>query len=189
MEINNNNAANEPNNVAHPINEQVLTNELTRMNGRLKYLIPFAFLLLLKLFFDNFFACLLIATTSSSIYKIRSDLNLQISLKKRSSALSLIYLLLVSIGLLIYIFFVLHLFGNIDQYLLRLLIFYPIKFNESSIKIFDTFWQSLVLDGVIQIFTLSIKIISCLYLGSKSFVLNATNLKTICGSGNFMNKF
>lgn len=78
-------------------------NNATAIAARLKPLVPFLIILILKLFFDHLLRCIIFAAAITILVRIRKEWNIQISLKSRGSNTTIFILCVVSTAVFSYI--------------------------------------------------------------------------------------
>jgi hypothetical protein len=141
--------------------------DLLAMMVRLKFIVPFLVLLTLKLIVDNFIPSLIIISTIYSIIRIKGGLEMQLSLKKRSSVFILVNLLLLSFVILFVSSQCSRVFKMPDNLGRRLIMSYGLE-KKPPMSFLNTMWCCLIVDGIVETGILSLQIISCLVIGSKT---------------------
>lgn len=142
--------------------------EMSRMSDKLKILLPFAVLLLLKYLLDNFLIGLVLLLNVFVLYRIQKSFSLQLSLKDRSSKSALLALLMSVIGLVSFDLYVMNSYFEQDNVLDRLALVYPK--TDSSLSFLSIVWYCLVTDGVLQMVALSLKLVVCIVVSSRNFL-------------------
>lgn len=142
--------------------------EMNRMSDKLKILIPFAVLLLLKYLLDNFLIGLALLLNVFVLYRIQKSFSLQLSLKDRSSKSVLLVLLVSVIGLVSFDLYIMNAYFEQDNVLDRLALLYPKP--ESSLSFLSIVWYCLVTDGILQMAALSLKLAVCIVVSSRNFL-------------------
>ena len=142
--------------------------EMSRMSDKLKILLPFAVLLLLKYLLDNFLVGLVLLLNVFVLYRIQKSFSLQLSLKDRSSKSALLALLMSVIGLVSFDLYVMNSYFEQDNVLDRLALVYPKP--DSSLSFLSIVWYCLVTDGILQMAALSLKLVVCIVVSSRDFL-------------------
>jgi len=142
--------------------------EMSRMSDKLKILLPFAVLLLLKYLLDNFLIGLVLLLNVFVLYRIQKSFSLQLSLKDRSSKSALLALLMSVIGLVSFDLYVMNSYFEQDNVLDRLALVYPKP--DSSLSFLSIVWYCLVTDGILQMAALSLKLVVCIVVSSRDFL-------------------
>lgn len=140
--------------------------ELSRMSDKLKILLPFAVLLLLKYLLDNFLIGLVLLLNVFVLYRIQKSFSLQLSLKDRSSKSALLALLMSLIGLVFFNLYVMNSYFEQDNVIDRLALVYPKP--DSSLSFLSIVWYCLVTDGILQMAALSLKLVVCIVVSSRN---------------------
>jgi hypothetical protein len=140
--------------------------ELSRMSDKLKILLPFAVLLLLKYLLDNFLIGLVLLLNVFVLYRIQKSFSLQLSLKDRSSKSALLALLMSLIGLVFFNLYVMNSYFEQDNVVDRLALVYPKP--DSSLSFLSIVWYCLVTDGILQMAALSLKLVVCIVVSSRN---------------------
>jgi hypothetical protein len=121
-------------------------------------------LILLKLLTDNFIIGCTVIFTVSTFRKINDAFDLEQSLKDRSNAKTFAILLLLSVLLLFFIVYNVHLLQYNDNLYGRLVFQSPE--NELYISLFSTLWVCILTDSIVQIALLATKLlISNVFVG------------------------
>lgn len=141
--------------------------EMSRMSDKLKILLPFAVLLLLKYLLDNFLIGLALLLNVFVLYRIQKSFSLQLSLKDRSSKSALLALLVSVTGLVSFDLYVMNAYFEQDNVLDRLALVYPKP--GSSLSFLSIVWYCLVTDGILQMAALSLKLVVCIVVSSRHF--------------------
>jgi len=142
--------------------------EMSRMSDKLKILLPFAVLLLLKYLLDNFIVGLVLLLNVFVLYRIQKSFSLQLSLKDRSSKSALLALLMSVIGLVSFDLYITNSYFQQDNVLDRLALVYPKP--DSSLSFLSIVWYCLVTDGILQMAALSLKLVVCIVVSSRDFL-------------------
>lgn len=140
--------------------------EMSRMSDKLKILLPFAVLLLLKYLLDNFLIGLVLLLNVFVLYRIQKSFSLQLSLKDRSSKSALLALLMSLIGLVFFNLYVMNSYFEQDNVIDRLALVYPKP--DSSLSFLSIVWYCLVTDGILQMAALSLKLVVCIVVSSRN---------------------
>lgn len=184
---------NQNSNVQNPANDGIqLTGEmqveLNRLNDKLKLLLPFIILVLLKYLLDNFITGLIVIINFYILYKIQLYFSIQLSLKDRSNKNILISLLISVVCLLSIDLFLISILFNNGTLLIfeRLQLKYPtIKSNISFLSII---WYCFITDGLLQMLSIILKLVVCIMVGSKNyFDPTKCRMNTIFSSRNTTN--
>lgn len=154
--------------------------EVSRLSNRMRFLIPFLVLLLLKLFLDNLLPCILIVVIGYSLQRVKKALDMQLSLKDRSSRHVLFVLLVFSIVLLLTMVTIIELLDYTDGLFARMIMEYPA--SDKSKGIFNVIWCCLLTDAVVRAFQSVVKLF-VLFLtapsGSRGGRANVSVCKTL----------
>ena len=140
--------------------------EMSRMSNKLKLLLPFVLLLLLKYLLDNFVIGLILMINVLSLYRIQSTFSTQLSLKDRSSKGMLIALLISLSCMLSLDLYIMNAYFDQDSVLDRLAFVYPKP--DSSLNFFSSIWYCFVTDGILQMAALAVKLLVCIIVSSKN---------------------
>lgn len=153
---------------AQAVNDERLRAEAMQFLTKFKFCFAVLGLFLLKFIFDNIIPCSLILCIMYGLLRIRNGLDMQLSLKKKSSCLTLFNLLVVSVFLIFTIVQFSNAFGTPDKLISRLLFMYGFEKPSHPITFLNTIWSCVIVDGIVQAGLTAMKLLVCLLLGSNT---------------------
>ncbi len=165
--------------------DQRMHNEAMELVGRSKFVIAVLVLLLLKFIFDNVVPCSLILCITYSLLRIRNGLELQLNLKKKSSCVTVLNLLFLSIFLLFTTVQFANAFGIPDRLISRLTFMYAVSKPSHPITFMNTIWSCVIVDGMVQAGVTALKLTACLMLGTNTMKCGQWQWKHMFNFGEF----